>query len=535
MTEATGGEGVPGRGGMSSALPSLLSSLLRPEAYPHPVSAVHLVETHVSWVFLTGQIAYKIKRPVHYPFLDLRSRERRAFFCAEELRLNRRFAPELYVDVCSVTLDDGVARISGRGEIIDHAVRMRQFRAEEELDQLLATGAVTPLELEGFGRELAALHERLPTAGPGERWGQPHRVRRLLLDNLAECQRAAERFGAAEPMATISEALITRLDSAHPWMARRCRAGRMRECHGDLHARNVVRWGERLVAFDCIEFEPDFRWIDVAADIAFLFMDLDARRCPEHAHALLNGYLSQSGDYEACRVLRLYAADRALVRAKVSALQAAAPGQSGDGVITVPEHSRYLECAQRMLTPGRPLLILTCGISGSGKTWLARQLAARLHAVHVRSDIERKRMGGRAGRRSSPAALGRGLYSGQASREVYDRLGVCAAAVLAGGYPVVVDATFHRREDRARLHALGAQHGAAVRVIFCHAPRDVLQRRISARRQSGVDASEADLPVLEWQEKRFEPICPEENLAVIDADTTAGDVMSRVQEQLTEG
>lgn len=309
----------------------------------------------------------------------------------------------------------------------------------------------------------------------------------------------------------------------------------MRECHGDLHARNVVRWGDRLVAFDCIEFEPDFRWIDVAADIAFLFMDLDARGFREHAGAFLNGYLSQGGDYEACRLLRLYAADRALVRAKVNALQAATSGQSGDRVITVPEYRTYIECAQRMLTPDRPLLVLTCGISGSGKTWLARQLATRLHAVHVCSDIERKRIGNVAGRQGSHAAPGRGLYSAQASREVYDRLGVCAAAALAGGYPVIVDATFHRRADRARLHALGLQYGAAVRVVFCHAPREVLQQRISARRQSGVDASEADLPVLEWQAKRFEPISPEENLAVIDADTTSGDVASRVQEQLIVG
>ena len=516
---------------MSSSLTPRLASLLHPEAYPHPVGSIQLVETHVSWVFLTGRYAYKVKKPVCYPFLDLRSREHRAFFCAEELRLNRRFAPELYRDVCPVTFDGRVARICGPGEVIDHAVCMRQFRAENELDRLLTHGLASPADLEGFGRDLAMLHERLPVAGARAGWGQPQRVRALLLRNAAECRKAAERCGTADAVASLGVALGARLDAAEPWMTRRRSAGRIRECHGDLHARNVVRYDNRFVAFDCIEFAPDFRWIDVAADVAFLFMDLDARGCPEHAQAFLNGYLGASGDYEACRLLRLYAVDRALVRAKVTALQAAGMAQKPEAANAMAEHRTYVECAQRMVAAEAPLLILTCGLSGSGKSWLAQRLAARLRAVLLRSDVERSRKAVLAGWRS-PVAPGEGRYSSRASRDVYGRLGECAAEVLAGGSTVIVDATFQRSEDRARLRAIAADCGVTMRVIFCHAPPEVLQRRVVVRGRSGIDASEADLAVLQWQRTRFEAITSAEDLTVIDADTTATDVVEHCLREL---
>jgi aminoglycoside phosphotransferase family enzyme/predicted kinase len=496
------------------------------------VGAVRLVETHISWVFLTGQFAYKIKRPVHYPFVDLRSPAQRAFFCAEELRLNRRFAEELYLDVCAVTLADGVARISGQGEVIDHAVRMREFRGEDELDRLLARGAVEQPELEDFGRELAILHARLPEAGAEQDWGRPQSVRALLLQNLKECLPVAGRLGTQNAVRSLSAAYRTRLDAAEPWLASRRATGKVRECHGDLHARNVVRYGDRLLAFDCMEFEPAFRWIDVAEDLAFLFMDLEARHFAGHAQALLGGYLFQSGDYQACRVLRLYATHRALVRAKVTALEAVGAAQERARMTALEGHHDYLEHAQRMLAPGGPLLILIGGMSGSGKTSLAQRLAPRLGAVHVRSDVERKRIAGLAERSRSDSELEQGMYSGETSRRVYERLRQCAADVLAGGYSVIVDATFQRREERALLRAVAAQCAAAMHVIFCHAPRRVLQGRVAARRQAATDASEADLAVLEWQRTRFEPIRAEEGLRVIDTDTSGGDVMSRVLEQI---
>jgi uncharacterized protein len=517
---------------MSVSLPARLTALLEPAAYPHPVRGVQLVETHISWVFLTGEFAYKVKRPVQFPFVDLRSVERRAFFCAEELRLNGRFAPQLYLRVCPVTFDGGCARIDGRGEVIDHAVCMRQFRAADELGALLAGGELAPQALAEFGRELARLHEALPLPAAEEPWGRPESVRALLLRNLAECLQAAENLGAAPAVQSLSAAYAAQIEAAEPWIGSRRAGGRVRECHGDLHAGNIARYDDRLLAFDCIEFEPAFRWIDVAEEIACLYMDLRTRGFDAHAQAFIGGYLLESGDYCACRLLHLYGAHRALVRAKVAALRAADAPDPQTREAGRKEHRRYLECAGELLAVRRPQLVLMCGLSGSAKTWLAERLAPALQAVHLRSDVERKRLAGLAAQQRSGSALEQGLYSAPMSAATYERLRQCAAAALGGGLSVIVDATCQRREQRARLSSLGPEHQATVRLVFCHAPRQVLEARIAARERAAADASEADRSVLALQQARFEPIVAAERLTAIDADTTRADVVSRVLAQL---
>ena len=516
--------------GMAS-LPDTLSALLEPAAYPHPVSDVALVETHMSWVLLTGEFAYKIKKPVNYAFVDLRSLERRAFYCREELRLNRRFARNLYIEVCEITVTDGKASIAGQGKVIEHAVRMRQFEASHELDRLLADGRIEPAELETFGRELADVHLQLPVDEGADAAGRPEVTRRILLENLEECRQSAVLVGTDGAMRTLRQRYTGFVAEADDWLQERWQQGRVRECHGDLHSRNVVRYGGRLIAFDCIEFNPSFRWIDVADDVAFMMMDLQARQFPLHAHAFRSGYLSGSGDFAACRMLRLYQVHRALVRAKVTALEAA--GKHGSGrASALAQHRDYLGYAEQQLAGSRPMLLLMFGLSGSGKTWLAERLAPSLDAVHIRSDVERKRLAGLAERQPSHSGLGQDIYSPERNTEAYARLAECAANALAGGYAVIVDAAFQRRADRARFKALATGHGAALRVIRCHAPRRELESRLEHRSRAGTDASEADLEVLEWQERHFEPLQESEELEVLDADTTSQDVVTEVHRRL---
>lgn len=517
---------------MSVRLPAPLDGLLQPSAYPHPVRAVQLIETHISWVFLTGELAYKLKRPVCFPFVDLRSTERREFFCNEELRLNRRFAAELYVRVCPVTLEGDRAGIDGRGAVIDHAVCMRQFAAADELGALLASGRLAPAALAAFGRELARLHAALPRTDTRDPWGQPAGVRGLLLRNLAECEQEAGKLGTTEAVRSLSRPYAARIEAAEPWFLRRRADGRVRECHGDLHAGNIARYGGRLLAFDCMEFEPAFRWIDVAEEIACLYMDLRARGCDAHAQAFVGGYLRESGDYPGCRLLRLYGAHRALVRAKVAALRAADAADPRLREASRKEHRRHLDGARELLAVHPPRLVLMCGLSGSGKSWLAERLAVSLQAIHLRSDIERKRLGGLAAERHSGARVGEGLYSARMGVATYERLRECAASVLGGGLSVIVDATCQLREQRERLSSLGPACGAEVCMISCHAPPEVLAARIAARQREAADPSEADRGVLALQRARFEPIDATEGLTVIDADTTRTDVVSRVLQQL---
>jgi len=510
-----------------AGLPEHLSALLKAQAYPHPVSHVQLVQTHMSWVLLTGEYAYKIKRPVRYPFVDLRSAERREFFCAEELRLNRRFAGDLYVEVSEITALQGEASIAGKGEVIEHAVRMRQFERRNELDRLLADGRISPPELDSFGRDLAMIHGRLPIARDSQAWGRPEASRKVLLENLDECLEAATPLGTVDVVRALRRPLAARVAALEPWLEARWQGGRVRECHGDLHSRNVVRYGGQLVAFDSVEFEPAFRWIDVADDVAFLMMDLGARQFPFHAQAFRGGYLAHSGDFETCRVLALYQAHRALVRAKVTALEAGATG-GVDREAALEQHRTYLDYAGQQLSDERPKMLLMFGLSGCGKTWLAERLAPVLGAVHIRSDLERKRLAGLAERQRSDSALEQGIYSPGSSARVYERLAECTDHALAGGCTVILDAAFHRRKDRMHVRSQAARRGVALQLIHCHAPRHVLEARIGRRARSGSDASEADLAVLKWQEEYLEPISDEEGFAVIDADTTRPEVVAEV-------
>lgn len=517
---------------MRCGLPAGLAALLTPRAYPHPVAAVELIATHISWVLLAGEFAYKIKRPVRYPFVDLRAPERREFYCEEELRLNRRFAPELYLEVCRITSEGGEARIGGEGPVLEHAVRMRRFDRSAELDRLLERLEVETQELEAFGRQLAVLHAGLPAAPSASAWGRPEKTQALMVRNLRECAEAARAFGTSERVLALQERLQGLLRSATAPMALRRMSGRIRECHGDLHSRNIVRLRGRLVPFDCLEYEPAFRWIDVADEVAFLASDLAARRRPLHAHAFVSGYLAQSGDYHACRVLRLYEAHRALVRAKVAALSTHEVAEGPERESLGEEHARLLAHAAAALAQRAPVLLLMCGLSGSGKTWLARQLAERLSAIPLRSDVERKRRAGLDAAARSGSGIAAGLYSSRTSLAVYEDLERAAEDALAGGYTVVVDATFLRRQQRERFAGLGGRLGIRAHLVYCDAPVPVLRARIAARGRGGLDPSEADEAVLEWQLSHLEPLTPEERLEVVRVETAEPQALERALQAL---
>jgi aminoglycoside phosphotransferase family enzyme/predicted kinase len=512
------------------SLPAELQELLKPEAYPHAVEAVQLVETPISWVLLTGACAYKIKRPVRLEYVDQRSAQRRAELCAEELRLNRRFAPELYLGVRSIARADGRLVVGGGGEVVEHAVCMHQFDRSQELDRLLASGGVAPGELADFGTRLAATHALLARAAPSDPCGTPQRVHALVLANLEQCLHAARVMGTCSGIEALRAPLTAALDAAAPLIAQRRAAGMVRECHGDLHARNIVRREGRLLAFDCVEFEPAFRWIDVADDVAFLVADLEVLEAPLHAWAFLQGYLAASGDYQSCRVLRLYQAHRALVRAKVAALSAADAADASGAMRRM--HAAYLRHAAAVLGPLRPAVLLMSGLSGSGKTWLAERLAPVLRALHLRSDVERKRCAGLAPAAGSGSGLARGLYTAEATAELYRHLLRCTGDIVAGGRSVIVDATFLRPEDRLPWRELADAAGLPFRVIHCHAPAALLEERIERRRAAARDASEADLEVLRWQRQRSAPFAPGESATIIEADTARADVVQQVLQQL---
>jgi len=513
-----------------NVLPARLQGLLRPSAYPHPVVAVEVVETQLSWVLLTGERAYKIKRPVVYPFADFSRLDDRRHLCQEELRLNRRFAPGLYLDVCAITGHGAEARIGGDGPPVEYAVVMRAFDRREELDRLVREQRISVPELEDFGRRLARLHARLPGLPPGQDAGQPTAVATALARNAGECAGLSTIFGTEVRISALAAALAREADARSAALAWRAQAGTFRECHADLHLSNVVRINGQLLPFDCLEFEPAFRWIDVAQDIAFFDADMRGYGEPRLADAFLNAYLAESGDYHACTVLPLYAADRALVRAKVMALLAGSAKDRGSKEMELlsRRHLGYLDVAERSLRAARPGCIMMTGLPGSGKSWLAARLAPALEAIHLRSDIERKRLAGMPASERSHSPLEGGLYTSARTDAVYGRLERCAAEVLSGHRSVIVDANYGKQRQRAALARMCTRLSVPLYVVECAAPASLLRQRIATRSSLTKDASEADLSVLEAQLTQRQPIAGDEQLTVIAANTASTDVEATV-------
>jgi aminoglycoside phosphotransferase family enzyme/predicted kinase len=508
---------APGPGGIR------IEALLDPAAYPHPVDApVRLVETHVSWVLLTGPYAYKIKKPLQLSFLDYSTAERRRVFCEEELRLNRRHAPDLYLDVVTIVdTPDGLRIGGGSGPVIDHAVRMVQFDTREELDALIEQGRIERDELAALGAELGRLHSTAPPSPAAPGYGSPARVKRVTFDNFEELAALDLPTPVPQQLATLRAWAVSTYSALDSSLSARVAAGRIHECHGDLHCANVVRWRGRLTPFDAIEFDPALRHIDVVSDLAFLTMDLAARGRADLRHAALAAWTEGLGDYAALPLLPCYEIYRAVVRAKVAGLRAR-QSQSDSSRLQAALQTvrRYLDWASIRSKPAAPQLILTCGLSGSGKTWLARRLAVAMQALHVRSDVERKRLAGLPALADSRSPPDGGLYTLAFNARTYARLAECAANCLKGGENVIVDAASLRGAERHDLIAVAAAHAAPATILHCTAPIEVMRSRIAARRQSGSDASEADVTLLDRQPSYWEPLTDEEHRITVEVDTT---------------
>jgi len=492
-----------------------VEALKNPASWPHPVTDVTVVETHASWVFLTGEFAYKIKKPVDFGFLDFSTLEKRLHCCREELRLNRRLAPELYLEV--VSLAGSPPRVGGDGEAVEYAVKMRQFDVDCGFDRLAGRGALDPARLDEAAAVLARFHDEAEQAGPDSDFATPEVVTRQVLENF---EQMAPYLGERAP------GRQARFDSVADWSREACRTHRerfaarladgfVRECHGDLHLRNIVWWRERVVPFDCIEFNPALRWIDVMSEIAFLTMDLDDHDLSGLSRRLLDGYLAWSGDFGGLGLLRFYQAYRAMVRAKVASLELAQRDRPDAAGVAALE--AYLDLASRYTRPLNPRLVIAHGLSGSGKTYVSQRLLEAAPLVRLRSDVERKRLFGLTPLESSGSAQDAGIYTVEATNRTYDRLARLAGGLLDDGWPVLVDAAFLERSRRERFQALAEDRDVPFTIMHCEAEMDVQRERVA--RRTG-DASEADLAVLDAQRGSAQPLEAKERDRVISVDTT---------------
>jgi aminoglycoside phosphotransferase family enzyme/predicted kinase len=502
----------------ANSLPFKPEELLRPSAFPHPVTRLEMRQTNISLVILTGSFAYKIKKNVKLEFIDTSTLALRRHLCEEELRLNRRLAADLYLDVVVITREAGAVRVGGHGDIIDYAVRMRQFETSQELLELLKRGEVSPPEFVALARRLGQFHADASRASTNTDYPHTTHLRDAVIGNLAILRSHLDPEAMLPELKFLADWTRDYLRDSLPQLRMREELGFIRECHGDLHARNVARWRGELVPFDCLEFDPKLRWIDVMNDVAFLVMDLTAYDRKDLAFAFLNAYLEHTGDYDGVRHLAFYAVYRALVRAMVDGL-----GAESEPARRQEFHDRLrirVNTAVAFISRSTPTLMIMHGLSGSGKSWLSEQLIVQLGAVRIRSDIERKRLAGAQASATLDRGLKHGLYDPQFSRRTYARLLECAESCLNAGVNIIVDAAFLVGAERRLFRDLAVRKGLPFIIVLCEADRGVLVQRMKKREQLHLDPSEADVDVLNWQLQHTEPLSAEERSHVIAVDTT---------------
>jgi len=494
---------------------ALIESLSHGRAYGHPVENVRVLDTHISWVVLTGSFAYKIKKPIKLAFLDYSTLQKRKHYCELELRLNRRWAPNLYLDVVPICGSFSEPFVGGKGTPIEYAVKMRQFPQSAQLDEQLDEGLLDEADMFGLAETVAKIHAVVPVYRALSAGDFFAAIGRAMLDNFDFLQDGTNEVEIDRLLSWTRQGL----DDFRELMIKRYESGFVRECHGDLHLRNLVRLSSGIVPYDCVEFSVELRNIDVISDVSFLVMDLVARGETQLAHAFINRYLECSGDYAGVSLLGLYVVYHALIRAKIAAIRGIERVHDTERNQDREETAHYCAVARRWIDAGRPRLIIMHGLSGSGKTWFSQQLMLRLPAIRVRSDIERKRLHGLGETEGSSSAVAEGLYAPNARTGIYERLADVAETILEAGHNVIVDASFLDRAERNRFRDLAGKVGSDFSIVSVSAAREELHQRLERRQRDSTDPSEADVAVLRYQLEHKDVLGADERDYVIDVAT----------------
>ena len=494
----------------------LAKALLNSEVYGTADTPVEVLETHTAYVFLVGDVAYKIKKAVDFGFLNFLTLTDRHFYCMEELRLNYRLAPALYLDVIPITGTSNEPLLNGAGGVIEWAVKMRRFEQRNRLDHVLADNRLTPQLVDEVARVIADFHARTDRAPPNDDFGSPQSIQDAALENFTQLGAwltSAEAAHRLQQLRVWTEAQLRNLQAA---FSTRKKHGFVRECHGDLHLGNIALVDGSVTLFDCLEFNPGLRWIDTINDIAFVLMDLRHQRHPYLSFRLLNGYLEASGDYDGLKVLDFYCVYRALVRAKVACIRRHQAGVGHTQQLELDAECRsYIELAQQFTSQANPALIITHGFSGSGKTWCTQSLLQTIGAIRVRADVERKRLQGLQASARTRSGLGQGMYSEAMTDRTYHRLNDLGAWIISAGYTAIIDATFLKRSQRDAFRQRARALNVKFIILDFIADETTLRSRIAARLEHENDASEADKAILDHQLATHEPLQDDEMVDVV--------------------
>ena len=490
-----------------------IERLLVPESFPHEVEQLRLLETHISWVVLTGPFAYKIKKPVSFGFVDYSTLNERKRFCELELELNRRFAPDLYLGVVSILEREGKLQIladeenkHGENSPVEYAVKMRQFPQDAIVASRLENPELTCEAVDEFGTYMAKFHDSIDIADPTNVLVQVEHIRNDAVDNFETLRKAFPDGARTKTLDRLEQWTTEQFQQHKSGFQRRLDEGKVRRCHGDLHLKNIIQLNGKLLAFDGIEFNEAFQWNDVLSELAFPVLDFVARGRPDLGWRLLNSYLEVTSDYAEMNVLRFYLVYRAMVRAKVGWLNPKSRGDLNVDYETKPAvdqfvgpWDKYLVAANYFAFDVQPKLSITHGFSGSGKSTVAMREIERRGGIRIRTDVERNRIVNQTDAESK--------YSAAVTEEIYKHVESMAKSILLAGFPVIGDATFLKQMQREPFQTLASKLNVEYRIIDCDAPFEELVRRIRGRKN---DASEATVEVLKMQMRTHEPLTMQE-------------------------
>lgn len=496
-------------------LPALIQQMMQPEFYPHPVQEpIELIQTHVSYVLLTGEYAYKLKKPVNFGFLNYSTLELRQHFCAEELRLNQRGAGEIYLEILPITQQENQYHLGGTAEIVEYVLKMRQFPQESLFLSMFERGELNEARMEELGRVVAQYHAQAVTNDYIRKFGEVEQVRQSIDENYDQ---TVKYIGNPQTQAQFDETkqyTDNFFSQRQQLFTRRIENGWIRECHGDLHLRNICLWHDKILLFDCIEFNEPFRFVDVMFDIAYAVMELEMLQRPDLGNAYLNTYIEQTGDWEGLQVLPLYLSRQSYVRAKVNSFLLDDPGvPAAVKQQAAQTAAAYYKLAWEYTKSRQGKLVLMSGLSGAGKSTVARQLARKTGAIHLRSDAVRKHLAG-------IPLLERGgdaIYTPEMTQKTYARLLSLGVELASQGFNVILDAKYDRTSLRHDAITAAQSPQIPLQIIHCTAPMEVIRDRLSSR--TG-DIADATVDLLEAQLAAFEAFTPEEQALVREVDTT---------------
>ena len=488
---------------------ALIAALQNPALYPHPVEGFQVIETHISWVLLTGPYAYKIKKPVNFGFLDFTDLASRRHFCNEELRLNQRLAPSLYREVLPICGSEQSPRFGDDAPVIEYALKMRQFPQSQLLAELQARGELRSEHIDALADLIARFHLQAPRVPVEHALGTPEAVMAPVQQNFDQIRPLLTEAADLAQLDTLEHWAQSTYQRLHPLLAARKTDGFIRECHGDIHLGNVTLLDGEVMLFDCIEFNEPFRLTDIVADSAFLTMDLESRGLKGLARRFVNRWLELTGDYAALELLNFYKAYRALVRAKINLLSLSHEPDVTCQATALSEYRRYAGLAEQYSAIPSRFMAITHGVAGVGKSHVSLRLVEELGAIRVRSDVERKRLFG-AQPADQQGRLDSGIYQAGASQATYQRLYELASLGLRAGYPVVLDAAFLKRAQRDGARQVAEDHGVPFLLLDCQAPEGVLEQRLARRLRDGGDPSDATLEVMHAQQASREPLAEDE-------------------------